>query len=224
MNGTPSVRPLFFEFPNERELFAVDEQFLIGRDILITPVLKPNATSVQGFFPAQDRIIWRDWYTHAVVNSTLATGNTMAGTAMLDAPLGHINVHIRDGSALLLYRDPKNTVEDTSKSPYELLVHLARDGYAHGSAYVDDGKSDPLGPATHLKITGNKGKLVIDSNGSFKINNKLEKVTLLGVASKPMNVTVGGKAMKFTYDASVQRVVMDGLSIDLNKDTVVMFS
>lgn len=48
MRGTPPVRALFFEFPNEPELFGIDRQFLIGRDILVTPVLEPNATKVTG--------------------------------------------------------------------------------------------------------------------------------------------------------------------------------
>jgi alpha-glucosidase len=46
--GTPPVRALFFEFPLEQELFGVDRQFLVGRDILVTPVLAPNASTVSG--------------------------------------------------------------------------------------------------------------------------------------------------------------------------------
>jgi alpha-glucosidase len=42
------VRALFWEFPDEPELFAVDRQFLIGRNILVTPVLTPNVSSVDG--------------------------------------------------------------------------------------------------------------------------------------------------------------------------------
>lgn len=44
------MRALFFEFPDEPELFSVDRQFLIGRDILVTPVLEPNVTTVDGKF------------------------------------------------------------------------------------------------------------------------------------------------------------------------------
>ena len=46
--GTPPVRALFFEFPDEPELFAVDQQFLVGSDILVTPVLTPNVSTVEG--------------------------------------------------------------------------------------------------------------------------------------------------------------------------------
>jgi Glycosyl hydrolases family 31 len=42
------MRALFFEFPQESELLAVDRQFMLGSDILVTPVLTPNVTSVSG--------------------------------------------------------------------------------------------------------------------------------------------------------------------------------
>ena len=42
------MRALFFEFPDEPELFAVDTQYLVGADILVTPVLAPNMTTVEG--------------------------------------------------------------------------------------------------------------------------------------------------------------------------------
>lgn len=48
MYGTPPVRALFFEFPNEPELLAVDLQWMIGRDILVTPVMNPNVSTVDG--------------------------------------------------------------------------------------------------------------------------------------------------------------------------------
>nr|VWP01427.1 Neutral alpha-glucosidase AB [Ganoderma boninense] len=43
--GTPTVRALWFEFPEEPELFGIDRQYLVGRDILVTPVLDPNVTT-----------------------------------------------------------------------------------------------------------------------------------------------------------------------------------
>ena len=46
--GTPPVRALFFEFPQEPELLSVDRQFMVGSDILVTPVLTSNVTSVSG--------------------------------------------------------------------------------------------------------------------------------------------------------------------------------
>ena len=34
------ARPLFFEFPNDPNTYSIDEQFMIGNAIMISPVLK----------------------------------------------------------------------------------------------------------------------------------------------------------------------------------------
>jgi alpha-glucosidase len=46
--GLPPVRTLFYEFPNEPELFIVDRQWLVGSDICVTPVLTPGTMTVDG--------------------------------------------------------------------------------------------------------------------------------------------------------------------------------
>ncbi|OCH87274.1 hypothetical protein OBBRIDRAFT_837500 [Obba rivulosa] len=171
MHGTPPVRALFFEFPNEPELFSVDTQYLVGRDILVTPVLTPNVSSVDGIFPGRGLISWRDWYTHELVDATPSTPTT------LRAPLGHINIHIRDGSALLLHARPAYTINETQSGPYSLLVSQAADGYAFGNAYIDDGETTPPTPNRTLTVHSQRGAVRVQSQGNYKITPKLTAVT-----------------------------------------------
>ncbi|KAF7313029.1 Glycoside hydrolase family 31 protein [Mycena kentingensis (nom. inval.)] len=221
LSGTPPVRALFWEFPTEPELFSVDRQFLIGSDILVTPVLTPNVSTVDGIFPGGGKVVWRDWYTHDIVNAS-TTGNTT-----LAAPLGHIPVHVRDGAAILLHQKPAYTVEETRQGPYSLLVTLSGSGSkqsAFGSAYVDDGISDPPGPSRVVSFSAHGGKLAISSTGKFSIAQKLAEVTVLGVAAKPKTVSVGGKTAKFVYAAAQQRLFVSGLAVDLNKGAVIQWN
>ncbi|KAH9854355.1 glycosyl hydrolases family 31-domain-containing protein [Lenzites betulinus] len=213
LHGTPVARALFFEFPDEPELFAVDAQYLVGRDILVTPVLEPNASTVAGFFPGRGRVIWRDWYTHAVVNAS-----EQGVPTTLDAPLGHINVHIRDGSALLLHGTPQYTTAETRAGPYSLLVSQAADGVAFGTAYVDDGESVPPTPSTTVTFTARKGAVHIASHGNFKIGQKIETVTVLGAgAAKPKAVKVNGKTVhEWEFDAGLERLIVHDTGLDLN--------
>lgn len=57
----------------------------------------------------------------------------------LNAPLEHINVHVRGGSTLAL-QQPKYTTGETRNTPYSILVALDDDNTAEGSLYLDDGE------------------------------------------------------------------------------------
>ncbi|OSX68164.1 glycoside hydrolase family 31 protein [Postia placenta MAD-698-R-SB12] len=209
--GTPVIHALFYEFPDEPELFAIDRQYMIGRDILVTPVLTPNVSTVDGILPGRGKTIWRDWYTHCVVNATIG-GNTT-----LDAPLGHINVHVRGGSAILLHAQPAYTIWETRQGPYELLVSLSADGSAFGSAYIDDGESIPPTPNRTLTFSVTDGSFSITSSGDFNVAQKLEAVTVLGI-SKPTTVVVQGEQDGVTWEfiEGQQELRVQGLGWDLN--------
>ncbi|KAL6305606.1 glycosyl hydrolases family 31-domain-containing protein [Sparassis latifolia] len=209
--GTPAIRALFYEFPNEPELFAVDTQFLVGRDLLITPVLTPNVSTVEGIFPGAGQVIWRDWYTHAAVNAT------PGGNTTLSAPLGHINVHVRDGAAILLHPQPAYTIAETRASPYGLVVSQAADGYAFGTAYIDDGESLPPTANTTLTFRASSGRLDVASTGSFDVEQKLESLTVLGVQTRVSEVRVQGNlASTWTFIPEVEELVVKELALDLN--------
>ncbi|KAH7909433.1 glycoside hydrolase family 31 protein [Hygrophoropsis aurantiaca] len=211
-SGLPPVRALFYEFPNEPELFSVDRQWLVGSDILVTPVLTPGATTVDGIFPGRGSVVWRDWYTHAVVNATIG-GNTT-----LDAPLSHINVHIRDNSALLLHQQPAYTIYETRQGPYSLLISLTADGNAFGTAYVDDGISYPPGPSRSLTFQAGSSSLKITSEGAYQIEQKLETITILGV-QKPTSLKLQGQDVQgWTYSEPQEELVLSNVNVNLNED------
>ncbi|KAI0791893.1 glycosyl hydrolases family 31-domain-containing protein [Abortiporus biennis] len=207
MEGTPPVRALFFEFPDEPELFGIDKQYLIGSDILITPVLSPNVSTVEGIFPGRGKVVWRDWYTHDITNAS-------NGTALLSAPLGHINVHIRGGAALLLHAKPAYTITETRSGPFSLLVSQTA-------------KTIPPTPNTTLTFKASRGRLELSSKGTFNIAQKLDSVTILGVSTQPKKLTVANKNLApsdWTYLSAQQKLVLSDVDVDLNVGTVIAWS
>ena len=219
MYGSAPVRALFFEFPDEPELFGIDEQFLIGRDILVTPVLTPNATTVSAIFPGRGTVSWRDWYTHARVPDAPTDGRPFNAT--LAAPLGHINVHVRDGAALLLHARPGYTTAETRAGPYALLVSADAHGRAAGSAYVDDGETMPPTPNATLAFAAAPGELRLTARGDYQVRSRLETVTVLGAGrAAPASVRVDGREVArgdWEFDAGLERLVVSRLSVDLNE-------
>lgn len=133
--GTPVARALFYEF-DDVAYANINEQFMIGDSLLVTPVLRPNATTVTGYLPPHHSTMWRNWFTHEEVGGS-------ADKVTLDAPLSTINVHIRSGSAFLTHRDAGYTLTETRESPYSMLVYLDHNDYADGCTKIDDGISYP---------------------------------------------------------------------------------
>ena len=45
-DGLPAMRPLFLHYPNDENVFDVEYQYLYGPDLLVAPVLEPNAVRI----------------------------------------------------------------------------------------------------------------------------------------------------------------------------------
>lgn len=180
-------------------------------------------TEVSGYFPGRGKTIWRDWYTHEEVQQH-ADGSPVE----LDAPLGHINVHIRGGSIILLRSRPGYTIRDTRESPFKLLVSLSGDENANGWANLDDGVSVPLadsarhpsGSRTELSFEAGSGRLTSKVKGGFKIDQKLEEIVVLGVRRKPTKVTILRRTLNkkdWSFDQAKSKLtitIQDGINLN----------
>jgi alpha-D-xyloside xylohydrolase len=86
--GAPAMRPLLFEFPHDPAAWEVDDQFLLGPDLLVAPVAEAGARSRPVYLPQG-----ADWLD-------AATGERIAGGTRVqaEAPLERIPVFIRAGA------------------------------------------------------------------------------------------------------------------------------
>lgn len=49
--GNPTINAIFFIYPNDTKTFDIQHQFFFGDDIMVSPVLEENATSVKPYIP-----------------------------------------------------------------------------------------------------------------------------------------------------------------------------
>ena len=86
--GVPPMRPLFVDFPADASAWDVSDQFLLGPDVLVAPVLAPGLTARRVYLPAG-----ASW-TDAVTGARHDGGVTVEA----EAPAERIPVFLRDGA------------------------------------------------------------------------------------------------------------------------------
>jgi len=126
--GWPVMRPLFLEYPMDRQTYRMDTQFLLGRDLLVAPVLEEGARSVEVYLPDGE---WFDFWT----------GERVIGPrrVRVEAPLDRVPLFVR-GGAILPMQPVFQYVDEAPINPLLLNVFPSRE--CAGALYEDDGVSD----------------------------------------------------------------------------------
>jgi alpha-D-xyloside xylohydrolase len=91
--GTPVIRPIFYDFPDDSACWDVDDQYMFGPDILVAPILYEGQRTRKVYLP--EGIEWRD----------AATGTVYEGGQCIkcDAPLDVIPLFLRGDVELPIY-------------------------------------------------------------------------------------------------------------------------
>jgi alpha-D-xyloside xylohydrolase len=87
-SGTPVMRPLFYDFPQDKEAWEIEDQYMFGPNYLIAPVLYEGRRERELYLPGG--VKWTDAWT----GETFEGG----GRIKIAAPLDRIPVLSRDGT------------------------------------------------------------------------------------------------------------------------------
>lgn len=83
-NGSPVMRTMFYEFPDDETCWTLEDQYMLGRDLLVAPVMRAGQRSRSVYLPEG---LWK----------SLEGGNAIPGGRFIeaDAPLDRIPVYIK---------------------------------------------------------------------------------------------------------------------------------
>jgi sulfoquinovosidase len=86
-SGLPAQRALFLHYPDDRETFTIQDQYLYGADLVVAPVIEEAAVARDVYLPEGDWVhVW-------------SGARYGAGRHSIDAPIGAPPVFWRDGSS-----------------------------------------------------------------------------------------------------------------------------
>eukprot|EP00903_Cladosiphon_okamuranus_P006839 g6661.t2 len=232
--GMPMMRPMWVLYPNDANTFDMDDQWMVGSDLLVKPVVAEGATVASVYLPGQagegsGPDTTSLWYDVDTLEPVKGAGEYRP----VEAPIDKIPVFQRGGSIIPRKQRLRRSSLMMAVDPYTLVVALDEGGSAEGTLYLDDEESHDYrdkeggaGRATRLFSFG-AGVLAVraaEGSGVYRPANTIERVVIAGVGAEPSSVTLqmatpsaleGGEAaaaavaavpLDFTYDA-VARVL-----------------
>ena len=91
--GAPVMRPLFYDFPEDKTCWETEDAYMFGPDLLVAPVMEAGATTRTIYLPKGAS--WTDANTKQVYEG--------GQTVTVPAPLDVIPVMLRDGKEYVIY-------------------------------------------------------------------------------------------------------------------------
>lgn len=220
--GDTVVRPLLHEFYADEATWALDEQFLWGPGLLITPVLNPDTTVVDAYVPDA---LWYDYETGGRFPHRKER-------VQITIPKDKLGLHLR-GGYIYPMQQPANTTVYSRKKPMGLIIALDENLSAKGELYWDDGESRnaiETGNYIHGEFTVASSRLTITyRTAGYTDPNmlKFEEIRLLGMNQNITDITVTqGQNVQpssptIDYDPAQMSVHIKGLQLDLGKPYTV---
>jgi alpha-glucosidase len=128
-SGVPLFRPLVLNYQDDANTYNLDDEFMIGNDLLVAPVLKPDVTSRLVYLP---KGAWYDYWTNKKYE-----GGTMIAAA---APLETVPMFVR-GGAIIPTWPAMNYVGEKPLDTITFNIFPDEKGTASMTLYEDDGVS-----------------------------------------------------------------------------------
>ena len=128
-DNEPVVRPLLYDFPEDRVAIPIDDSFMLGPDLLVAPVLEEGDREREIYLPSHPG----GWFD-------LRTGEHYEGgrVARVAAPLGRLPIWARAG-AMVPVSDQLDGIDPARDTSRTLLVFGDPADTSIAELYEDDG-------------------------------------------------------------------------------------
>uniref|UniRef100_A0A672J470 Neutral alpha-glucosidase AB n=1 Tax=Salarias fasciatus TaxID=181472 RepID=A0A672J470_SALFA len=230
--GEPIMRPLWVEYPQDPATFALDDEYLIGRDLLVHPVTEEGSRGVTAYLPGKDEV-WFDVHTFQK--------HSGAQNLYIPVTMSSIPVFQRGGSIIPRKLRVRRSSTCMEHDPYTLFVALSPQRSAVGELYIDDGHTFNYQKKEfiHRRLSfSNNSELFLNiksllllfhsdlaPDAQFTTNSWIERIVFLG-ASKPSKVTLktadGQESqLEFDFDAAVSVLTLRKPGMNAGADWTV---
>lgn len=194
--GTPLMRPLFFDEPENEKLLNSSESYFWGNNFLVKPITKPGIIATTLYFPKNNN--WFDFYSDKKYNA--------GTTATIPVTEDHIPVFVRGGAFIPMIK----TIQNTSKyslANFDLHFYFdPKTAKSEEQLYNDDGETPNAFEKgsyeiLNFKSTLNPKMIVLEidtqTGKSYSSEDKNMSLTVHNITSKTVKIMVNGKNAAF---------------------------
>lgn len=197
-SGAPVMRPLWYEFPSDKQTYLIADQYMVGSDILVAPVVKEGMRTRGIYLPTGAE--WMDWWT----GEKLESGKTH----YLQTPLDRVPIFIRVGAVV----PTQGVIQHTGEMPNaSITVNIAGgiqpDKTETSTLFQDAGEGYGYrsGQFREIRFTHKRGSLLIERSGSYS-GQRIGVVEIRGITARPREITADGRKIDFDFSAELKKV------------------
>ncbi|MDE6031002.1 MAG: DUF5110 domain-containing protein, partial [Oscillospiraceae bacterium] len=196
ITGAPMMRALVFEYPNDKNVFDIKDEYLFGSELLVAPVIEEKATEREVYFSKGKWYDWDQGYCYEGGRSYTVY-----------APQNRIPVFVKGGSIIPMTKQVYHT-NDIDWKHIDLKIYP--DGKCSFDMYTDDGTSYEFErgafTVTHIECEDNETETRIAISRSNLLYAADEYCLEIHVNAEPKAVTFCGKELdSYGYKRCVEK-------------------
>lgn len=218
-NGKPISRALFLNDITDPNVFGISDEFFVGKDLLIAPVITQGATSRNVYLPAGS-----NWYVFDITGGQLSSANTGGQNINWYVPLGLVPIYVREG-AIIPVRGLQQYTSQLEVNPIHFFIYPGANSTY--TLYLDDKittgnlEPKPVCRTTVVTTSNVPNGREITFQRTYDNYSPAESnffVELYGYTTAPSAVTINGLPVpavnneqlnSYCYDSTSEKVVIN---------------
>ncbi|GHV56174.1 alpha-glucosidase [Bacteroidia bacterium] len=200
--GTPILRALLLEYPNDKETFEADEQFLFGKELLVAPVVGKSAVTKKIYLPEGEWIDFND-------GQTLYSGEKWI---TCKSPLNTIPIFVKKGSIVPM-KPVMQYIGEKVNAPLYLHIYPALENQiASFTVYEDDGENldytKDIFSKTNIACTSQKNEYsteITTKNTGYEPVEQRNFILKYHLDKEPERVVVNDKKVNRTNQVNIEK-------------------
>ncbi len=128
IKGVPVARPVFMEFENDDNCITIENDFMLGSSLFVSPVVEEGAVEKEVYLPAGTN--WYDYYTHEKYEG--------GKKYRVKADISTMPLFVKEG-AIIPKKEVEQYIGEKKNNDVKIEIYYGKEGKY--TLYTDDGES-----------------------------------------------------------------------------------